>query len=116
MRFRVLPWPGHAFAEGSGVLIYGGLTEDEQVLMHDEQEVLIARQIGPQSFHGGVPLGLDDVLFEDEPGPQEGVHDPIGDGNVVLSPPGVSHEDGAVVVWFQHPVRFCGHTAQIRSG
>ena len=80
---------------GASALIRLGLAEDEEVLVHDEEEVFVPGHARPEALRLGVPLGLDDVLLEDEPGVHECLHNSEGDGGVVAVAPGVTHQDGA---------------------
>ena len=59
--------PAHALGVWACPLVRGGLAEDEEVLVHDEQEVLVVREVGPKALGLGVPLGLDDVLLDTSP-------------------------------------------------
>lgn len=57
--------------------------------------ILLPEPFLPRAFH--LPLELDDILAQDEPCLKEVHHDLRRDRNEMLVPPGITHENGAVL-------------------
>jgi len=80
--------PLHAFPELADLLVFLRFSEDVQVLVGDQEEIVLAPPPLPRRLH--FPLHFYDILPQDEAGIQEGLQDPWSDGDEVLVPAGVA--------------------------
>ena len=78
--------------------------------MPDEIEVILFPEpLFPCALH--LPLQLDDILAQDEPGFEEAHQHPRRDGHEMLAAPCIANEDGAVLSGPEDAHALTGHTA-----
>lgn len=88
--------PLHALPELRRPLPHIRLPENIQMLMPDEVKIiLLPEPLFPRAFH--LPLELDDILAQDEPGFKKAHQHPRRDWHEMLAAPRITHEDGAVL-------------------
>ncbi len=73
--------------------------------------VLLLEPLLPGALH--LPLQLDDILAQDEPGFKEAHEHPRRDGHEVLVPPGIAHQDGAVLSGLEDAHALTGDEAHL---
>ena len=90
--------PLHALLKLRHPLLRLRLPEHVQMLMpYQVKIILLPEPFLPGAFH--LPLHLNDILPENEPGLKEAHQHPWSYGNEMLVAPRITHEDGAMLSW-----------------
>ncbi len=96
MNADLLP-PLHALPEPRCPLPSIRLPEHVQMLMpYQVKIILLAEPLLPRAFH--LPLQLDNILAQYEPGFKKAHEHPRRDGHEMLVPPCITYQDGAVLI------------------